>query len=308
MKLKEYIKALLCVALIAIAMPYSAKAQYHQERGLVRKGNEQFEKRNYRRSLENYASALEVDSTNYEAQYNYANAYHHAMYANPSDRRYNAEVLHANYEKILADTLLSDKQRAEVYRNYGESLFTEKNYEAALNSFRESLILNPADKETKYNYVLTKRIVDQKRQSEQQQNQNQQNQNQNGGGNGEQNQDQNQQQNRDDNNQNDQNNQGDNRDNPDNQPNQNDQNKESDDKGGDNKDGDKENNEKQKQNPDQNQNQNGENEEDGARPEPKELSPEQQRILDAMQAEEDKTQEKLKEGQKGIIIPGKKNW
>lgn len=308
MKLKEYIKALLCVALIAIAMPYSAKAQYHQERGLVRKGNEQFEKRNYRRSLENYASALEVDSTNYEAQYNYANAYHHAMYANPSDRRYNAEVLHANYEKILADTLLSDKQRAEVYRNYGESLFTEKNYEAALNSFRESLILNPADKETKYNYVLTKRIVDQKRQSEQQQNQ--QNQNQNGGGNGEQNQDQNQQQNRDDNNQNDQNNQGDNRDNPDNQPNQNDQNKERDDKGGDNKDGDgdKENDEKQKQNPDQNQNQNGENEEDGARPEPKELSPEQQRILDAMQAEEDKTQEKLKEGQKGIIIPGKKNW
>lgn len=311
MKLKEYIKALLCVALIAIAMPYSAKAQYHQERGLVRKGNEQFEKRNYRRSLENYASALEVDSTNYEAQYNYANAYHHAMYANPSDRRYNAEVLHANYEKILADTLLSDKQRAEVYRNYGESLFTEKNYEAALNSFRESLILNPADKETKYNYVLTKRIVDQKRQSEQQQNQNQdQQQNQNGGGNGEQNQDQNQQQNRDDNNQNDQNNQGDNRDNPDNQPNQNDQNKERDDKGGDNKDGDgdKENDEKQKQNPDQNQNQNGENEEDGARPEPKELSPEQQRILDAMQAEEDKTQEKLKEGQKGIIIPGKKNW
>ena len=273
----------------------------------MRKGNEQFEKRNYRRSLENYASALEVDSTNYEAQYNYANAYHHAMYANPSDRRYNAEVLHANYEKILADTLLSDKQRAEVYRNYGESLFTEKNYEAALNSFRESLILNPADKETKYNYVLTKRIVDQKRQSEQQQNQNQQNQNQNGGGNGEQNQDQNQQQNRDDN---DQNNQGDNRDNPDNQPTQNDQNKERDDKGGDNKDGDgdKENDEKQKQNPDQNQNQNGENEEDGARPEPKELSPEQQRILDAMQAEEDKTQEKLKEGQKGIIIPGKKNW
>lgn len=308
MKLKEYIKALLCVALIAIAMPYSAKAQYHQERGLVRKGNEQFEKRNYRRSLENYASALEIDSTNYEAQYNYANAYHHAMYANPSDRRYNAEVLHANYEKILADTLLSDKQRAEVYRNYGESLFTEQNYEAALNSFRESLILNPNDKETKYNYVLTKRIVDQKRQSEQQQNQNQQNQNQNGGGNGEQNQDQNQQQNRDDNNKNDQNNQGDNRDNPDNQPNQNDQNKERDDKGGDNKDGDGDKESDEKQNQDQNQNQNGENEEDGARPEPKELSPEQQRILDAMQAEEDKTQEKLKEGQKGIIIPGKKNW
>ena len=31
-------------------------------------------------------------------------------------------------------------------------------------------------------------------------------------------------------------------------------------------------------------------------------------MLDAIQAQEDKTQDKLKEGEKAIIIPGKKNW
>ena len=42
--------------------------------------------------------------------------------------------------------------------------------------------------------------------------------------------------------------------------------------------------------------------------EPKELSADQERLLDAIQAEEDKTQEKLKEGEKAIVVRGKKNW
>ena len=82
-----------------------------------------------------------------------------------------------------------------------------REYEAALNAFRESLRLNPDDKETKYDYVLTKRIVDQKRQQQQnQQNQdnnqqqdNQQDNQQNNQNNQNQNQDQEQKQNPDQN-------------------------------------------------------------------------------------------------------------
>lgn len=296
MKLQNYILALLSVMLLGIVLPDGAQAQYHQERGMVRKGNEQFDKRNYRRSLDNYTSALEVDSTNYEAQYNRANAYHHAMFANFADTTtYKARELHSYYDKLVADTLLSDVQRAEVYRNYGESLFAEENYEAALNSFRESLKLNPDDQETKYNYVLTKRIVDQKREA------NQQNQNGDGGGGGGQN-DQNQQQNSD---QNQDNNQG--QGDKDGDQNQDDdQQKDGNNGEGDqNGEGDKNGNDKQngEGNPEE-----GENNPDDGRPEPKELSPEQQRMLDAIQAEENKTQEKLDEERKGIVVRGKKNW
>ena len=146
-----------------------ATAQYHKERGLVRDGNDLFERRNFRSSLNRYNEALEHDSTSYEALYNRANAYHHTRKSTPEDSTYTAEIAFRNYEDIAADTLLSNGQRAEVLRNLGQSLFTEERYEAALNAFRESLKLNPDDRETKYDYVLTKRIVDQKRSAQQQQ-------------------------------------------------------------------------------------------------------------------------------------------
>lgn len=323
MKLHNYIKALLGVILISLTLPHSSSAQYHKERGLVRDGNEQFDKRNYRRSLESYKSALKHDSTNYEALYNRANAYHHTMYANPDDTTYQASELNALYDNILADTLLSDRQRAEVYRNYGESLFAEENYEAALNSFRESLRLNPNDQETKYNYVLTKRIVDQMRQSQQnqgggnsdnnqdqQQNQNQ-DQNQGGGGNDNQQQNDNQGEGNQDNDNQDKNqdNKGDKGDNnPEGNNDGSNEQKDNNQNSGNDKEEQQNDNNSNQQNDQNNNGDNGDNGQSDAQPEPKELSPEQQRMLDAMQAQEDKTQEKLKEQKKGVIIPGKKNW
>lgn len=257
-----------------------AEAQYLRERGLVRQGNSSFERRNYRTSLNRYNQALEHDSTSYEALYNRANAHHQVRRTNPQDSTLKAETTYGYYEQIAADTLLSDMQRAEVLRNLGESLFSEEKYEAALNAFRESLRLNPDDKETKYDYVLTKRIVDQKRQQQQNQ-QNQDNNQQNNQNNQNQNQDQEQKQNPDQN--------------QDNKP-QNDKNQE-----GDNPDKEQENNPQE-----------GDNKpEEGDAPqgdEPRELKSDQERMLDAIQAEEDKTQDKLKEKKRGVVIPGKKNW
>lgn len=270
MRVRNIIRTIsvLVALLLVCSMPVSA--QYHKERKLVREGNSSFEKKNYNTSYNRYNEALEHDATNYEALYNRANAYHHLRQSNPQDSTLTAEVAFLNYEAIAADTLLSKSQRAEVLRNLGESLFNEQKYEAALNAFRESLLLNPADKETKYDYVLTKRIVDQKRQQPQQ-NQNQDNQNNNDN----QNQDNQQNQNQD--------NQDDQQQNP------------------------------EGEQPQQDEQQSGDEpkedeEEGGAEPQPKELNADQERMLNAIQAEEDKTQEKLKEGEKALMIPGKKNW
>ena len=127
----------------------SANAQYLRERGLVREGNRNFSKQNYRTSLNRYNNALEHSATNYEALYNRANAHHQLRRSTPEDSTLVAEETYRLYEDIAADTLLTDNQRAEVLRNLGESLFNDEKYEAALNAFRESLLLNPADKETK---------------------------------------------------------------------------------------------------------------------------------------------------------------
>ena len=305
----KYIYMALGLVLLGVALPESAVAQYFPERKLVRDGNDQFKARNYNNALKKYDEAYLKDSTKYETLYNRANGYYHKKANTPNDAELTYETSNALYEKIAADTLLTDVQRAEVYRNLGESLFAQQEYEAALNTFRESLRLNPNDKETKYNYVLTKRIVDQKRAMQQQQQNQDQNQNQNqnqdqNGGDGENNENN---QNNDNSDQNQDQNGGDNDQQGDNQQDKNDQQ-------GDNQqngegDGDKE---QEGENDPNGGNDNregvGDNEEQNGAPQPKELSPEKERMLDAIQAEEDKTQDKLGEKKRGVIIPGKKNW
>ena len=157
------------IALLFTLTGGEASAQYLRERSLVREGNRQFDKLNYRSSLNRYNEALEHDSTSYEALYNRANSYQRLLHSESADSTLNAETAYAHYEAIVADTLLTKEQRAEVLRNLGESLFEGEKYEAALNAFRKSMTLNPDDAATKYNYVLTKRIVDQKRNAQQQQ-------------------------------------------------------------------------------------------------------------------------------------------
>lgn len=273
-----------------------AMAQYYPERRLVREGNEQFERLNYRNALNRYNEALEHDTTKYESLYNRANAYLQNMLANPADTTLKGEVANTLFEQIAADELLTKERRAEVLRNLGEGLFLQQNYEAALNSFRESLKLNPADREVKHNYILTKRIVDQKRQQQQQNQQNNQNQDQ------QQNQDQNQN-NEGNNGQNDnqQNDQNDKQNEPENNENNNDNNQ--------GNEGDNDQNEKPEDENDNGDQKGDEEEQEGEAPPPSGISrDEQERMLDAIQAQEDKTNEKLKEGEKAYIIPGKKNW
>ena len=265
MRQRHYIFIALCFAVLGVTLPESAVAQYYPERKLVRDGNKQFEARNYNNSLKKYDEAYLKDSTKYEVLYNRANGYYQKKANTPNDAELTYETSNALYEKIAADTLLTDVQRAEIYRNLGETLFSQQEYEAALNTFRESLRLNPADKETKYNYVLTKRIVDQMRASQNQnQNQNQnQDQNQNGGGENDQN-NENSDQNQDKNNQ-----QGNNQQ--------------------DKQNGQGENDPKEQEgenNPNDGNNGEGDNDEQqGGAPQPKELSPDKERLLDAIQAD-----------------------
>lgn len=291
--MKAFINILVTTALMLFTASV-AIAQYYPERRLVREGNEQFERLNYRNALNRYNEALEHDTTKYESLYNRANAYLQNMLTNRADTTLKGEVANTLFEQIAADQLLPKEKRAEVLRNLGEGLFLQQNYEAALNSFRESLKLNPADREVKHNYILTKRIVDQKRQQQQQNEQNNQNQdnqqnqdqNQNNEGNNDQNQDQqqNQDQNQPENNEN-------------NQDKNDDQNNEGD------------NNQNEKPENDNGDQKGDEDEQEGKTPPPSGISrDEQERMLDAIQAQEDKTNEKLKEGEKAYIIPGKKNW
>ncbi len=308
-----------CVALLVISgVGNDLGAQYLPERRAVRKGNRQFERHNYKNSIDRYVEALDADSTCYEALYNLGNAYYQANLhrdKNPNNS-FHWRDADSIFERIGYDTLLGRERRAEALRNLGESRLTQQRFEEALKALKESLKLNPSDAETKYDYMLAKRIVDQQRQ--QQQNQQDQNQNQDrnggGGGNGGGQNDRN----------NDNNDSGDNKndddkgggDKPDdNKPDEN----KSDDKNDGNGEGDKpddrSNDDRNGDDDKDDRNGNGgddsERDRGGESPERQKSGmsrEEQQRMLDAVQAEEDKTQDKPKEKGKGVVVRGKKNW
>lgn len=259
------------IYLIFALMAYTgAVAQHLPERGLVRKGNKLFNKGEYAESVTRYDEALRHAPTSFEAGYNLSNALYKGEKYEEAEKR---------MTQVLADTLLSDADRAEAFYNLGNSQFQQKKYKEALQSYRQSLLCNPSDQEAKYNYAYTKRLLD--------------DQQQNGGGGD--NNDQ-QQQNKDQQNQNGQ-----------------DQQKEGQNKDKDQQQGDKQqqkgDQQPQKQNPDEGNQPPKEEQQGEGQPAEAGISPqEQQQMLDAIQAQEDKTQDKLKEKRKGILIPSKKNW
>ncbi|WP_301958064.1 tetratricopeptide repeat protein [uncultured Alistipes sp.] len=248
----------------------AAGAQQMPERSLVRKGNRQYAKGNYEESIRRYEQALEAVPGQFEATYDLGNALYKA------ERFDRAEQ---TLRQAAADTLRPETELAEAYYNLGNAQFKQQKYKEALESYKQSLRLNPSDMEAKYNYAYTKRLLDQDQNG--------------GGGNDQQNQDQNQNRNQDRNQQGQQNpQQGQGRQDP--QQGQQDRK----DPGQDG-------------NPQQQPPQSDKGEQGDAQGSPQQapgISPqEQEQILDAIQAQEDKTQEKLKE-KRGVVVRGRKNW
>ena len=170
--------------------------------------------------------------------------------------------------KVAADSLRTNTDRADAAFNLGNNYFAQKKYQEALDCYRKAMRLNPDDKDAKYNYAYTKLLM---QAQQNQQNQDQQNQDQ-------QNQNQDQQ--------------------------QKEQNQQNSDQNQDKEQGDQQ----EQQGENQPQEQQGDQQEGESQPREGAISPQEQAaMLDAIQAQEDKTQEKLKE-KKGILIRGRKNW
>ena len=245
-----------------------AQAQQLPERSLVRKGNRQYNKGNYEQSIGRYEQALQAAPGQFEAIYNLGNALYKA------ERFDRAEQ---TMQQAAADSLRANTERAEAFYNLGNAQFKQQKYQEALESYKQSLRLNPSDMEAKYNYAYTKRLLDQNKNG--------------GGGGGNDQKDQDKDQNKDQN----QNGQG--QQNPDQKGDQKDQKGDPKDQQGD-----------QKQDPQDGKGDKGDKGDQQGQPTPSGISPqEQQQMLDAIQAQEDKTQEKLKEKQ-GVVVRGKKNW
>ena len=251
----------------------SATAFAQVDRREVRAGNRAFKKGEFPKAEIDYKKALLKDSTSVAAQYNLANA----LYKNENYTE--AE----KFSKAALDSLSRSPRAADAYFNNGDIYLQQKRWSEAIEAFKQSLRLNPGDMDAKSNLAYAQKMLE-KEQQEQQQNQDQNDQNQDQNNN-DQNKDQNQDQNQDKND---------------------DQNK---DQNQDKNDDQNQDQDQPQQNPDQDQ------QDDQDQPQQdnqnQKISPEAaEQMLQAIQAQEDQTQEKVKK-EKAAALKSRqkeKNW
>lgn len=157
------------MAVVLMAVPVSAQVDRHD----VRSGNRRFSKEKYREAEIDYRKALLKDTVSLAANYNLASTLY---------REENYEEAATSMERIKEIAPLSP-DASDYHYNAGDIALAKKDYASAVESFRQSLLLNPGDLDAKENYIYAKKMLENQ-------------QNNDGGGGGDNNQDQNQDQNR----------------------------------------------------------------------------------------------------------------
>lgn len=227
------------------------------DRREVRSGNRSFKKEAWREAEVEYRKAQLKDSLSLAAGYNLANTLYRQ-----EDYEGAAKAMEPVKEVAAGSS--------DYFYNLGDIALQKKDYQAAVDAFKQSLLLNPADLDAKENYIYAKKMLENQ-------------QNGGGGDNNQDNNDQNQDQ--------------------DNQDQNNDQNQDQDDNR--NNDDNKDNNN------DNNQDDKGDNGDGQSQPQDSKISPQQaQQMLQAIQAKEKETQDKVNK-EKAALLKSRqkeKNW
>lgn len=136
---------MLSLVLLVLALPMSAQV----DRREVRHGNRLFRKGDFKRSEIDYRKALVKDSTSIAATYNLANALY---------RQGDYEGAGATFDKARDAASLSP-YAADYHFNEGDVALQKKDYAAAVEAFKKSLLLNPSDLDAKENYIYAKLML-----------------------------------------------------------------------------------------------------------------------------------------------------
>ncbi|MCB0456757.1 MAG: tetratricopeptide repeat protein [Flavobacteriaceae bacterium] len=245
-------------------------------------GGEVLSKGNFPDAEVNYRKAIAINPSEEIGKYNLGNAYYNKAKNDEAMMRF----------KQAASIATTKPEKHKAFHNLGNTFMNAKEYQNAVEAYKNALRNNPADDETRYNLALAKEMLEK---------------NPPQGGDGDDNKDQQEkedqkekQENKDNQNKDQE---GDNEDKQDNK----DQGDEKDDK----KEGDKEGEKDKPQEPNKDQQGEGDQPKDQKQqPVPGQMSPQQiKNLLDAMNNEEKKVQDKINvQKQKGAKVKSTKDW
>ena len=270
-------RKLLCIVFwFPLMVAAQDEMRIQQAENYIFEGNEAFDALNGVEAEKNYRRAAATGTKTDIARFN--------MGATLQQDNFVDEALRA-----YADVTKTTKERPNKHRtfhNIGNALMQIKDYKGAVEAYKNALRNNPNDDETRYNYALAKKMLEDEKQ-DQDQNDNQDNQD---------NQDQQNDQNQDQEGENDKEQEGDNQ-------------QDKKDESGDEGENEKDEKESDK-NDEQDQQGNNEKEQQPPQANPAQLSPQQvQNLLDAMNNEEKKVQDKVNAKKaKAVGTKSKKDW
>lgn len=132
-------------------------AQKFDEKSHIINGNQEYNEGQYLKAEAQYKIALSKNSNSIKGNYNLGNALYH------QDK---FDEARAHYDRVIQNVQSTELDKAKAYHNIGKSYFDQNEFEKAVNYFKESLKLNPTDDDTRYNYALAKKRLEQQEKEE----------------------------------------------------------------------------------------------------------------------------------------------
>ena len=119
-------------------------------RPIIEKGNAFYNKNDFKNAAVQYKHACQLDSLSFDAWYNFGNAlFQMKKYILSTEA----------YDKALK--LTSDKTlKANILHNVGNIACEQGQYEKAVNFYKQSLLLNPKDDDTRYNLAFAQKQLE----------------------------------------------------------------------------------------------------------------------------------------------------
>ena len=162
------------ITILFLAMSLLSWSQ--QENHLIRQGNREYNDGNYKKAEIDYIKSTQAQRASHKGFYNLGDSWY----------------MQKNYLEAAAafDTLrtfkMDDDTRSKSYYNLGNSLLkagidsaqlAQKVLPQSIEAYKQSLRLNPADTDAKYNLAYAQKLLDKSQKQQQQQNKDQKDQN-----------------------------------------------------------------------------------------------------------------------------------
>lgn len=131
-------------SLLVLFLLASLSAFAQNDRDYIRRGNRKMADSIYDKAQVEYQKAIEFDNTNAQAHYNNGNA---LLFQNKAEDAMKEYETASKFEK-------NSKRLAMIYHNMGVLLQAAKQYDKALECYKNSLRKDPTSDATRYNYAL----------------------------------------------------------------------------------------------------------------------------------------------------------